>query len=368
MIRSLSTVLLTGLVLQGCMFAPGQHMNTDYIVRDGSPESSRIELIPITPKLIAQNQATAEPAGIPQALQSHLPDTYRIGPGDLLYITVWEHPELTAPSGSQTGIEANGRLVRPDGTLFYPYVGVINAAGLTQEQIRKEIAQKLARFIEQPQIDVSILRFASQKVSLSGAFKDTTPQPITTTPLTLLQAVGNANVDTTVADLSGLTLKRGGVEYRLDLDSLNRGGSSLHNLYLQDGDQIHLPYNDRKKIYVMGETLSARALTFKTSDMSLAEAIGTVGGLNQTTASGKEIYVLRGVDDLSKEPARVFQLDAKSPTGLLLADKFALAPNDIVYVGPANVTRWNRFISSVFPSANLLRTFAATQDDYNNNN
>ncbi|MCY1430462.1 hypothetical protein D9M71_464110 [compost metagenome] len=217
-------------------------------------------------------------------------------------------------------------------------------------------------------MDVSVLRYASQKVVLNGAFGSSGPQPITTTPLTLMEAIGSGGVNTGSADLSGLTLKRNGREYLLDLDTLNDKNSELYSIYLKDGDQIYLPYNDRKKVYLMGEVNGARALTYKTRYLNLADAIGTVGGLNQTTSNGKAVYVIRGVENLEKEPAKVFQLDAQSPTAFILAQRFNLQPQDVVYVGPANITRWNRFISQLLPSASLLGTGANIQSDLNDNN
>ena len=192
--RALPLAMLVGLTLQGCIFSPGQHMDTGNLVREGSPESSRIELVPITPKLVAIEAAADHSNVVAPELLSYQPAEYRIGAGDLIYITVWDHPELTAPSGPQQQIEANGRLVRPDGTLFYPYVGTIEAAGKTIEELRSTIASRLAKVVAEPQVDVSILRFVSQKVILSGAFVKTGQVPITNTPLSLLDAVGQGSV------------------------------------------------------------------------------------------------------------------------------------------------------------------------------
>lgn len=363
MIRSLSLAVLAGVALQGCMFSPGQHLDTSQVGREGSPESTRIELIPITPKLIAQNAATKVQASVPAELLAFKPGAYRIGANDVLYITVWDHPELTAPSGAQQQIDANGRLVRPDGTMFYPYIGNIHAAGKTIEELRGFIAERLTQFVDSPQVDLSVLRFASQKVVISGAILKAGQQPITTSPLSVVEAMGTATVDPLNADLAGLTLTRDGREYPLDLDSLNGKGSQLHNVYLKDGDQLYLPYNDRKKIYVMGEVSQPRALTFKINRMNLADAVGTVGGLNQATSNGNALYVIRGAENLETEPAKVFQLEAESPTAFALASRFDLQPQDIVYVGPAGVTRWNRLISQLLPSAVILGTGAAATNN-----
>lgn len=366
--RALPFAMLVGLTLQGCIFSPGQHMDTGNLVREGSPESSRIELVPITPKLVAIEAASDHSNLIAPELLQYQSGEYRIGAGDLIYITVWDHPELTAPSGPQQQIEANGRLVRPDGSLFYPYVGTIEAAGKTIEQLRSMIASRLAKVVAEPQVDVSILRFVSQKIVLSGAFGKTGQLPITNTPMSLLDAVGQGSIQVGSADISGLVLKRDGREYVIDLDALNRKNSKLHNIFLKDGDQLHLPYNDQKKVYLLGEVTSARSLVFKGSNMNLTDALGSVGGLRQETSSGKEVYVIRGVENLADEPVKVFQIDLKSPSAFALAQHFKLKPQDVVYVGPADVTRWNRFISQVFPTANLLRTGVAIQDDMGSEN
>src|SRR5471032_1504560 len=106
MIRRFSVVMLASITLHGCMFSPGQHMDTSQLVRDGSPESSRVELIPITPKLIAMDAASQVRESVPSELLSYTPGGYRVGANDLLFITVWDHPELTAPSGPQQQIDA----------------------------------------------------------------------------------------------------------------------------------------------------------------------------------------------------------------------------------------------------------------------
>ncbi|MCW2099397.1 UNVERIFIED_ORG: polysaccharide export outer membrane protein [Pseudomonas psychrophila] len=363
MIRSLSLAVLAGLALQGCMFSPGQYLDTSEIGTEGSPESSRVELIPITPKLIAQNAATYVSSSVPAELLAFKPQAYRIGANDVLYITVWDHPELTAPSGPQQQIDSNGRLVRPDGTIFYPYIGRVEAAGKTIEEVRSIIAQRLEQYIDSPQVDLNVLRFASQKAILSGALQKGGPIPITTSPLSVVEALGAASIESGSADLSGVTLTRDGHEYILNMDSLNDKGSQLHNVYLKDNDQVYVPYNDRKKIYVMGEVVAPQAIRFKIKNMSLADVIGSVGGMNQTTSNGNALYVIRGAANLETEPAKVFQLDAQSPVAMAIATQFELKPQDIVYVGPAQVTRWNRLISQLLPSAVILGTGAAATNN-----
>ncbi len=363
-----STAALTlaaSVLLHACAFAPGQHLDMDRLAREESPDSARFDMVPITPKLLAIQAADYASERIPAELLDYQPESYRIGAGDILHITVWDYPEMTAPSGPQQSLEANGRVVRPDGTLYYPYIGAVKAAGLTVEELRASIAKRLTKVIADPQVDVAVIKYESQKVVVSGAFENAEQQSVSSVPLSLLEVVGKAGVNTAQADLSSLMLTRDGKEYRLDLDALNRAGSSLGRVYVKHGDRIHLAFNDRKRVYVLGEVLKPAALPFKTSTLNLSDVLGTVGGLRQETADGSRVYVIRGAEDLSREPATVYHLDASSPTAFVLAERFHLQPQDVVYVGAADVTRWNRFISQVFPTANLLRAGTDIKTDLN---
>ena len=363
MMRICSVAAVAAALLQGCMFAPGQYMDTAAMTQDGGSESSRVDLIPITPKLLAMDAATQVPYSIAPELLSYKPGPYLIGANDALYITVWDHPELTAPSGPQQQIDANGRLVSPEGNLFYPYVGEVVAKGRSIEALRSEITDKLRQYIDSPQVDVSVLRFASQRVVVTGAVVKAGPLPITTIPMTVMEAVATSGIDPLNADLSNLTLTRGGKRYTLDLDTLNLEQSRLNDVYLKDGDQLYLAYNDRKRIYVMGEVMQPRALSFKTRSMNLSDVLGSVGGVNQNTSNADAIYVIRGAQNSAVEPAKVFQLQAGSPSAMALATRFNVQPQDVVFVGPANITRWNRFISQLIPSATIVGIGASTQNN-----
>lgn len=357
------------LLLQACMFSPGMHMDTKRLISDDSAENSMVEMLEITPKLIAQDQAAVNGRyDIPQALLDYTPENYRIGANDALFITVWDHPELTIPGGQQQPSSANARVVRDDGTLFYPFIGNVQVAGKTLEELREIIASRLSRYIEQPQVDVNVIEYNSQKIYFSGAFDNAGIMPVNAQRLTLLQAVGQAGIDADRADLSSLTVVRDGVAYLLDYDRLTSSPSRIGELYLKPGDKVHLGLNDARKVYVIGETLRPGALDYSTSRMTLSEVLGRMGGITPVTASGKEVYVIRGVDNLETERAKVFQLNAKSPSAMILASRFEMQPQDVVFIGAAGVVRWNRFISQLLPSATLLNVTVETEDDVRNRN
>ena len=349
--------------LSGCIWSPGQHLRPGSANDEGirTVGNDQLDLIPITPKLIAMERATQQTTGgLPTALVEYQPSAYTIGVGDVLYITVWDHPELTVPAGAQQQLNAAGRHVQTDGTLFYPYIGKVQAAGRTPAELRADIAGKLARYIESPQVDVSVLTYGSQRAWVTGATANSTAVPLTMTPMTLNDAISQAGINPTVADLSGVRLTRDGISYTIDLD--RQSGDAI---YLKAGDHLYIPFLDAKEVFVVGEVTQPGAQSFRTGSISLSQALGRARGLLQTTSNGNAVYVIRGARGLEADapPSVVYQLEAKSPAAFAVASQFQLQPGDVVFVGAAGITRWNRFIAQLIPFSGLIRNAAGTSND-----
>ncbi len=360
-------VVALPVVLSACAFAPGQHVRvpgslTSWLTPGGSSEGE-VAVIPLSARVVALSGQPPVPA-LPEALTAYQPPVYRVGPGDLLRVTIWEHPQLTNP-GAQQSLENAGQLVHEDGSLYFPYAGKVKVAGMTLEELRVELTRRLSRFLTSPQLDVSVARAASQRVFISGAFEQKLPLALNNIPLNLPDALGRAGLINDEADLSAVTLTRNGQRYVLDIEELARVGAPLDRIALQAGDALHVPFNDQKKIYVMGELNRPQSLTYRTASISLADAIGRSGSVNQNTARAKSAYVIRNSspeNDLVTNVA-IYQLDLNDPTALVLSDKFMLQRGDVIYIGSPGIVRWNRFISQLFPSLGFL----ATTNTLNNN-
>jgi polysaccharide biosynthesis/export protein len=355
--RNVCVAMLLSAVLQGCAFAPGQHMTPDDASED-TGINGPVRVVQITSTSVAQEQALYPRQPVPAELLSFRPEEYRIGPGDSLVVTVWEHEELNAPSGPDQG-SAAARVVRADGTIYYPYIGTITAGGKTVEQLRAELQQRLSRYLTMAKVDVNVQGYESQRVVLSGALRSPGPQALTNVPLSLVNALSKAGGEADNANLAGLILKRDGKEYLLDIDTLNRKDSPLNRIYLKDGDQLHLGNYRTNKVYVLGEVRNPQVMNYGGSTFNLMEALGNAGGLSQETANAEAVYVIRNAQADNGEPPTVFYLNARKPTAFLLARQFDLQSADVVFVGPSNITRWNRFISQLLPSASVVATGAA---------
>lgn len=356
------------IALGGCL--TGQYMSSSGFKDGEVVQGTDMRMVEITPQFVASGDNAVSAFQVPAELAQYRPQSYQIQPGDTLLVTVWDHPELTAPAGTQATAASNGRLVYPDGTMFYPYVGTLKVEGMTIEELRNTLTTRLAKYLRNPQLDVTVTGNGGQVV-MEGAFTNTAPQGIDTVPLTVSKAVGAAGINLEQADISGLTLIRDGRRYPLDMDAMNRGGGA-GDIYLKPGDRLFMPFNDRKQVYVLGEVVRPQALTFKTSDMTLTQALGRTGGLNQVTSNGDAVYVIRGIDAAQLSPqtppsaATIYHLRAKSPAAFALASSFSLRAGDVVFVGPAGITRWNRFLSQLLPLSGIINSAANAQDSFTN--
>jgi polysaccharide biosynthesis/export protein len=293
---------------------------------------------------------------------------YLVGPRDILNITVWEHPELTIPAGEFRSAEASGTVVGEDGNIFYPYVGIIQAAGKTVEKIREELTNKLSIYIELVQLDVRVTSYRSQRVYVVGEVVTPGIQVVKDIPLTVLEAVNGAGGLKPEADSRNITLTRNDKVYSINLLSLYEGGDLSQNVLLESGDVLHIPDREFNKVFVIGETnlvnsfaggtnitQRSRSIFMNKGRLTLTEALSDSGGINQETADAARIFVFRG-GTVNGKP-EIFHLDALSPDALLLADRFPLQPRDVIYVDRAEGMRWNQIIAQIQPTVTLLNSF-----------
>jgi polysaccharide export outer membrane protein len=366
----ISFILLTGLfLLSGCSIVPGTHISTSQLNNHSDGQNLAINLVPISAALIKEIKIKNKQseAQYDSALQQKISQySYKVGVGDVLNITVWDHPELTIPAGQFRSAGETGNVVHPDGTIFYPYVGKIQVQGKHVTQIRGLITQKLGEYIEAPQIDVSVAAYRSQKVFVSGAVAQPANIPITNVPLTLLDALNACGGMSPDADWRSVVLTtdgEGGANKEvLDLYALYQQGDMSQNRLLGPSDIVHVPRNDGLKVFVMGDVIKAETQRIDRSGLTLAEALNNAGGVNEASASAKGIFVLRA-SQAEDKLVDVYQLDASTGSMLVLSTQFELQPLDIVYVTSAPIARWSRVVSQFIPTIRGLYEIDRTIND-----
>tara|TARA_B100002019_G_scaffold139850_1_gene120471 strand:- start:1518 stop:2645 length:1128 start_codon:yes stop_codon:yes gene_type:complete len=310
---------------------------------------------------LIQSEIKKTPLNLPLSLLNYKPESYKVGPGDKLFIYVYGETERLSAALAR-GAAINPifeKIVRDDGTIFYPNAGILNVKDKTVEEIRLLLTNGLSNVLNNPQVDVSVSDFKSKKVIISGNFENVGAFPITTVPQTLNEVIAGANpygingVDP-LGDLTSINFTRDGYTYLIDFEYLTRNSQLQNLIYVKNGDVIHMPDNSLNQVYVLGEATSPTAVSLKRKSIPLSSALASAKGLSQSTSKGKEVYILRS-EDFEGKP-RIFKADISSPTGYLLAGKFNLQAKDIVFIGTAGVTSWSRFINQVLPFTDFINS------------
>lgn len=352
------------LFLTGCTISPGMRNEIDR----GNVDVPGIELVELTPAVMLKELQAAShsaPAQSPQAIANDdAPYKYLLGAGDVVRVVVWEHPELNNPSGQAQGDSASsGRLIEPDGTLFFPYIGKIPAAGLTPSELRERIAKPLSKFIRDPQVDVRVTEFRSQRIYVTGEVGAPGPLFLNDTSISPLDAIANKGGFTELSNRYRAVLIRDGVSTELKLDDATRGGA-LASLRLRSGDQLHVADVTDDKIFLLGEFAAQKTIIRGRSSVSLAEALAEGGGIQPLGANAAAVFVFRRREGPVVVPAdgqqteasvnaflpKVYALDLTRAESLLLAERFSLEPRDVVYVASTDFSKYNRIIGQILPT------------------
>lgn len=338
--------LLVVLALAGC--------SDGYVVFPTTPEGQRalgddVEVIVLDATNIEDYTSPARghrASDLPAGRQW----TYHVGAGDILSVIVFNHPELTLPAGPQRSAAESGFQVSSDGTITYPYIGSVRAAGRPVEQIRGDISQRLATFIPDPQVEVRIAAYNAQAVVVSGEVNTPNRQPLTAVALTLVEAINAAGGFTENADPRIVSVQRGGRVHHVDVEGFLSGGLTRNNPILRNGDVVSVPRRRSEEAYLLGEVARPDVIDLSLEPITLTQAITRRGGLQQPRADARGVLVFRGAGART----RVFQLDTSSPAGLLLGTRFVLEPGDVVYVLRSPLQRWNDTITRLLPTVQAI--------------
>lgn len=205
---------------------------------------------------------------------------YRLGPGDVLEVSVWGFPDLTRTVA-----------VRPDGRISLPLVGEVKAAGRTAEELQRELARRFALYIRNPQVAVLVREFRRVRVSVVGQVNRPGVFELLP-PVRVLDALSSAGGLLESADRKGARLIRAdGTVLSLDLERAEQGDAA-HNPVLQTGDVLVIPEDVTGFVFVLGEVNKPGAFRLK-GELRVLEALAMAGGLTER-AGVEQAYVVRG--------------------------------------------------------------------------
>lgn len=285
-----------------------------------------------------------------------------LGPGDTLSITVMEPASGGVFSGinsQSVGAQSAALVTLPDmavdgqGTISFPLVGVVHVGGMTTRQVQLKLEEELKSRIIQPQVIVRLVGNSTNKVIIAGAVKSPGEFDVTAAGETLLQLVTRAGGPAVSPSDAVVELTRNGTTRSVRLQALINQPTA--DVRLKGGDFINLAVKPR--VYLtMGAVGRTAEAPLPVEKLTLANALARNGGLIDTRADVKGVFVLRYetkqvINQLTPDqPADtpyvpvVYQFNFNGAAGFFLADSFVLRDRDIIYFSNAPTVEMQKFL------------------------
>jgi polysaccharide biosynthesis/export protein len=303
-----------------------------------------------------------------------------VGVGDVLNISIFE----AAPGGLFTPATAAGarpgnfvdlpaQAVDQKGSIYVPYAGEIPAAARTLPDIQQAIVARLRNRAIEPQVVVSLNQQHSSVVSVLGDVNTPGVLALNSVGERLLALVARAGGPKFEAIESYVTLQRDGRQVRVLLSRIVH--DPRENIFIRPNDVIFITH-EAPTFTALG-ALNQNVfgfnseITFDVETLTLSQAIGKAGGLNDQQSDPGEVFVYRyedrsllqkmGVDTKRFSYERVptiYHVNLRDPSGILLAAGFQMRTKDVMYVANARVVDYYKLLTLINNTANTVANTA----------
>jgi polysaccharide biosynthesis/export protein len=302
------------------------------------------------------------------------------GVGDVLNISIFE----AAPGGLFTPATAAGarpgnfvdlpaQAVDQKGSIYVPYAGEIPAAARTLPEIQQAIVARLRNRAIEPQVVVSLNQQHSSVVSVLGDVNTPGVLALNSVGERLLALIARAGGPKFEAIETYVTLQRDGKHVRVLLSRVVH--DPRENIFIRPNDVIFLTH-EAPTFTALG-ALNQNVfgfnseIPFDVETLTLAQAIGKAGGLNDIQSDPAEVFVYRyedrhfleklGVDTtkfIYDMIPTIYHLNLRDPSGYLLAAGFQVRTKDVMYVANAKVVDYYKLLTLINNTANSTNNVA----------
>ncbi len=340
--------------------------------------ASGIQVIDLNPSVAINLNAHSASNSFAEVFGDTSASPTRVGPGDILDIAIWEAPPAvlfgsTTPDqrlGQAPELASNAEIpqqqVGDDGKVTVPFVGRIDVLGLRPDQIETIIARRLSGRANDPQALVRLVQNESRTVTILGNVQSSGRMVLSPRGERLLDALASAGGTQEAIEQSTIQLARGTTQAAMSLESVI--ADPRQNIGLQPGDVITLQHKPFSFV-ALGAVNQNAEVPFEGAGISLAEALGRVGGLNDRRADIKGVFVFRmepreaisnSVADGGNgaQPATsdgripvVYNLRMLSAQSLFAMQDFQMRDGDVLYISTAPGVELERFLAALSSTA-----------------
>ena len=364
---AVAMLLLGGCAASGLSTAVGPSRGA--ILKAGTdPRIAGMKVIPLTPAVAERLSKLSPMPGFADVIGDAQPIGTTVGVGDSLEVTIWEAPPaLLFNSGAFdtriTSVSQSSRpgtfpetVVGPSGAITIPFAGQVPAAGRTLRQIEQTIIARLRNKANQPQVVVRIARNATANVSVVGEVSTAGRFPLSPRGERLLDVISLAGGTKQPVDRMTIQVTRGDTTATMPMQAVVR--DARQNIVLRSDDIVTALFQSNSFV-VLGAAGRNEEVRFETVGLTLSQALGRLGGLQDMRADPKGVFLFRWesaerINGLVPVPTTsngrvpvVFQVNLKQPETFFAAQQFAMKDGDVIFISNSPASDLQRFVSLI---------------------
>lgn len=371
---------LAPLMLAGCTSLGGIGPSAGKVLKSGDQAvlSSQVKVVDVDTATVTRQIEANRPALFSERLGNVAPTSTVVGRGDVLEITVVEAPPAVLYSSGATetalrnplgatnvqgvtsarGWSSPQQAVDLDGKIFVPFAGSIPAAGRTPRDIERDIVARLAGKAHDPQVMVRRIANAAANVTVLGDVGQNGRYPLSAHGERLLEVIAAAGGPKQALSKSVVQIERNQQIYALPLSLVSR--DPKQNVTLLPNDVVTVlfqPYSFTS----LGASGSNGEIMFEGPGFTLAQALGRMGGLQDTRSNVKGVFIFRLENPSALDPATVagtpftadgkipvvYRINLSDPKMLFNAQQFPINNRDVVYISNAPLVDFNKFLGII---------------------
>jgi polysaccharide export outer membrane protein len=381
-LRSSILAIVIAALLPACSLLPGTGPTSDAV--HGNATAGVRSTAPLPYALVDISADTIGFLSQPNLItfKGQFPDkrpkpTQVVGVGDVLNISIFEAAPggLFTPgqsAGARPGnfVDLPAQAVDQKGSIYVPYAGEIPAAARTIPEIQQAVVARLRNRAIEPQVVISLNQQHASVVSVLGDVNTPGVLPLNSVGERLMALIARAGGPKFQAVESYVTLQRDGKRVRVLLSRVVN--DPRENIFIRPNDVIFIA-RESPTFTALG-ALNQNVfgfnseIPFDVETLTLAQAMGKAGGLNDQQSDPSEIYVYRYEDrpfleklgvDLTRftydRIPTIYRLNLRDPSGMLLAAGFQMRSKDVMYVANAKVVDYYKLLLLINNTTSTVR-------------
>ncbi|WP_203564015.1 polysaccharide biosynthesis/export family protein [Deefgea sp. CFH1-16] len=289
------------IMLSACSSVPTSGPSTSAITSQTSTnlDNRGIQVVDINEQVARDLLAQRQEANFRKQFGTEALKQKRLAAGDAIEISVWEAPPATLFSAitSNSNTSGNSRIVilpeqtiDTNGIITVPFAGKINVIGKPLNELEQEITQRLKGKANQAQVNVRLTRNTTSYATVIGDVNSSVRMPLTPRGELLLDALAAAGGTKQAINKTVVQLTRGVQVQSMPLEQVIR--DPLQNITLQPGDVVTALFQPFS-FTVLGATGKNDEINFEGQGITLAQALGRVGGLQDSRAHAAGVFIFR---------------------------------------------------------------------------